>query len=1004
MPRKKLITKSNLMPTVLIAGGAGFVGSHIAEAFLNKGARVIVLDDYRSGKEIYVNHLLKNSNFALFDVDINKALPKDIESVDYVIHLAGLEEYLYKKQDPNLEALLTNAVGTKSLLDLSLRSQAKFLLVSTIDVYEGMMSQLDLTAYFGKTLVEEKKYSLTEAKRYAEALVWEYHKRYDANVRIVRFPEVYGSRMNLEASGSLGVFIKNLLDGKDIIVDGDGSQKEYYLYILDAVSGILKSLFEVNTKGKIYSLVPEHATTVLETAFLLKSLADQPLDIKFGSGKKLNQFSQVPDTLTLSELGWKPRTPFKQGVMKTLESFDYTPNEDSFKHTRLIRQKMASKNTLEKVNSIVNFKNASVLKLQAKINRPVAEVSLSKSAKGPLRTRIGVLWPYALVSVLSFFLVFIIFPLTSIAINMRVISKNIDVLPNLVFQLQTDKAEYNAQEVNKSLTSIRKHLSDSKWMFSVFGKGEDYKSYSQLTSSLIYFSQAVEGVINLVEPYSNLWESLSPDSTETFNPEGLDDSKLYVSNARNNIQLALSDFKYVDFGIFPEFVKKSIENYGNILSTSTTLIDKVWTLTSELPGVLGFDAPKKYLVLFQNNNEIRPTGGFIGSYAVVELESGKITELKIDDIYNPDGQIDTRGIAVTPPKPIGDFLLEDRLYMRNANWDPDFPTSAEVIKNLYYRITGETISGVMVLDLEAVKNLLDVTGPIFLTAYNEEITSDNLYERAQYHSSFAYNDGSQQKRQFLTVLGGKLMETLFVQTDERAPNILNTLLDSLKKRHISLYIPEGMLGNLIKEEGWDGSLVDTNGDYLQVVNANLGGTKSNYYVKNNISYHIVSKTRDGLLRAELHLNYNHTGTDESWPGGPYTDYVRVLTQKGARLTDAEIKYESGLGENIYNQIVTDKVGRYSSFETSFVLQPSSKVELVFYYDLPEELSITKDQKNYSLVWQKQAGTSKDVYEFTLNTPFGMEVEKGTDNIEFVDKVVKSSGTLDQDVKVSVVLQ
>ena len=191
MQKKNTIKKTALAPTILIAGGAGFVGSHLAEILLSKEARVIVFDNFSTGKDVHINHLIKNPKFALYDVDINQGLPADVESVDYIFHLAGLEEYLYSPTQFDLTSLLTNAVGTKNLLDLARKSEAKFLLASTVDVYKGMMSQINLSDYFGKSQQDERYYSLTEAKRYAEALVWEYHKRNNPDVRIVRFPEIY---------------------------------------------------------------------------------------------------------------------------------------------------------------------------------------------------------------------------------------------------------------------------------------------------------------------------------------------------------------------------------------------------------------------------------------------------------------------------------------------------------------------------------------------------------------------------------------------------------------------------------------------------------------------------------------------------------------------------------------------------------------------------------------------------------------------------------------------
>ena len=169
MSKSKIVRKTVLSPTILIAGGAGFIGAHLAEALLEQKVNVVVVDSLNAtGKELQIEALLKNEHFAFFDADINKGLPPEIESVDYIFHLSGVETYMYA-DGWGLETLLANSLGTKNLLDFSLKCEAKFLLVSSIDVYQGLLSSINLAHYFGKTEFEERKYSLIEAKRYAEA-------------------------------------------------------------------------------------------------------------------------------------------------------------------------------------------------------------------------------------------------------------------------------------------------------------------------------------------------------------------------------------------------------------------------------------------------------------------------------------------------------------------------------------------------------------------------------------------------------------------------------------------------------------------------------------------------------------------------------------------------------------------------------------------------------------------------------------------------------------------
>jgi hypothetical protein len=209
---------------------------------------------------------------------------------------------------------------------------------------------------------------------------------------------------------------------------------------------------------------------------------------------------------------------------------------------------------------------------------------------------------------------------------------------------------------------------------------------------------------------------------------------------------------------------------------------------------------------------------------------------------------------------------------------------------------------------------------------------------------------------------------------------------------------------LLKEKRWDGGLVDTSGDYLFVVNANLGGTKANYYVKNKMTYEVSSLTRDGLLRANLYLDYKHTADNNAWPGGPYTDYVRAVTQNGSKLTGAKISYNGGIESDIYSEILISKEGVYNSFETSFKINPGESVRIILSYDLPVNLSITKDQNQYNLFWQKQAGTGFDDYAFSFAPPFGTIVEAKSSFLKETDKMLEDKGIFQKDLSLSVLLR
>ncbi len=1017
MSKQQSITKSALIPTVLISGGAGFIGSHLAEYLLHNKARVVVLDNFKTGKEVHVKHLLTNPNFALYDVDINEGLPADIQSVDYIFHLAGLEEYFYSKDYLSLESLLTNSLGTKNLLDLAKRSSAKFLLGSTIDIHQIKTAQVDLDQYFGSNISEENRFSLLEAKRFAEAVVWEYFKKHNIDARVVRLPEVYGPRMDLNSSGFLGGYIKNVLEGTSIDIYGDGEEKGYYLYISDVISGIIKAQFNENTKGNIYSIVPKELISSLETAYLVKSVADSKMSVQFKPSIGNRNFNyEGINSENIKDLGWKPKVGMKEGIIKTLQSLNYSPNTNAFKPAIYIDTKVKQEEKKEVYpDSIVSLqgvkitsrpKDTSVLDLtrdkdtsQKVSKNTIDKPSFEKKKRVFEGFSFGGLRILSSVSaiLLSALLVFVCIPVISTYFNVKKGVSNLNAAKESLITMDSEKLEENTTEAYENFRQGRMSLRKLKWAFSFFGKNDEYSSYDKLLGSLSLFSRAGSLGSGAVKPIESVFETIRPDNSNVLDPVVFENAKSSISGMKDYVGMARADLSGIDEIYVPKKYKEYFYEFKKFLEDSQNISDNLYTVMSGLPQMLGMSGEKKYIVWFQNSNELRPTGGFIGSYALIKLENGKIKNIFIDDIYNPDGQIDIRNIKTEVPEPIKGFLGEETLYLRNSNWDPDFSKSARTFDDIYFKIKGETIDGYIAVDLQFVESLLRVTGPVFLSSYNEDITAENLDERAQYYSGFDYKDGSQDKKSFLAVLGGKMLESIFSLDKKDMSKLSEEVVKSLNQRHLQIHFSNNPVNAILKEKKWDGSLVDTDGDYLMVVNANLGGTKSNYYVENSMSYEVSSLTRDGVLRATLTLEYKNNSETDAWPGGPYKDYVRVLSQSGAKLTGAEIVFNNGKREDIFKNVITSNVGKYTSFETSFVLNPKNTVKLVLGYDLSPNASLSKDNGVYNLKWQKQAGTDGDNVSFSFNPPFGSMLNGSSNNLEITDTSLKYSGKFNNDL-------
>ncbi len=1047
-----VIKKSALAPTVLVAGGAGFIGSHLVEALLLKDVKVVALDNFSTGKKSYLNSVLENPKFVLIEADINDGIPQSIESVDYIFHLAGLESYIYREDVVTLDSLLTSAVGTKNLLDLAKRSMSKFLLASSFDVYEGMVSSIDLGHYFGHTDNEEKKYSHSEAKRFAEALVWEYYKKNKINSRIVRLPEVYGPRMDFSSGSELGRLLKLLLDHNDLTIFGDGLEKNYYLFIADAIAGLVKALFGEESDGKIYSLYQSDPITTLELTYLVKGLSDSQTHVTFKNqtqkikSKELN----LPGPESFKDLKWSPKIELKEGIIKTLKWNGYEFNQNPFKPAKfLAREEQQDKQKKEAVTTIntqtevkedlseksfirsflqlpkISIPRFQIPKLSFKprISKPQRVVSKQSSDKQAAGTkqktpRAASSFPKLIVTgaILSIFSAILFFAILPVVQTYYYTNKGYSYLLSAqqsMTNLNITEAQVKGSMALTNFGKAKAKLSEVGWIFVISKQEERLRSYAKLLKIAEYASSAVTNSAIGVKPLLAFWEGVKPNSPQEVNKDQIVQAGLNFRSAKEDVSRAQAEFNSINSKYIPTKLWSKLSEIADKIPYALETLQTAQTLTDGATDVIGIGSKKKYLTLFQNPNELRATGGFIGSYAVVNLENGKIKEISIDDVYNIDGLLDLNNYKEPSIPAVKKYLKQDYLRIRDANWNPSFPDSANQVLKLFNEANGSKFDGVIAIDMFLVKDLLSATGPLFLTSYNEEITADNVYERAQYYSEARYLEGSQQKKEFLTVLGSKLMETLFSMGNEKLSPLVKAVFLNLERKHILLYIPNSQISALISDKNWDGKVNPTKTDFLYIVDSNVGANKADYFINREAEYEIKNTYRDGALEVNLTLTYKHTGKDLTWPGGPYTDYVRVLVPKESFLHKATAT-TSSLAQNppssspeteITKDAVVSETADKRVFEIPFILQPQETIKLNFNYTLPSNLALNKGESVYSLIWQKQPGTQGMPIKVTFNQPFGRKVTSTNPTFtQKIEGVLVYTKTLEKDIFTSVVLK
>lgn len=359
----------------------------------------------------------------------------------------------------------------------------------------------------------------------------------------------------------------------------------------------------------------------------------------------------------------------------------------------------------------------------------------------------------------------------------------------------------------------------------------------------------------------------------------------------------------------------------------------------------------KYIVVFQNNAELRPTGGFIGSFATVELQDYKIKNINFNtNIYKLDNAY-TKTNIITPPEELKN-MNQGRWSLRDANFSPDFSESAQKIEWFYDKEAGEKVDGVVAINASVLRDLLKVIGPIQMDQYNTIITYENFFDELAYKIEKEYFIDPQNKEENepKTILKD-MMPMVFSRLESASKTELAKLVyRALEEKQVLFYANDQAIEKAILAQNWGGEVMETQGDYLQINNANLtgavpeitnGGGKTAIKIKENINYQVENNS--GSLVGDLTLTRSHTGSF-NWPDGVNINWTRVLVPKGAVLQSATLN-----GSDITDEVkIAEEAGK-TSFGIWINTAPETSNVLNIKYDLPVK------PQNYNLLVQKQPG-------------------------------------------------
>lgn len=802
----------------------------------------------------------------------------------------------------------------KDLLDLAAKHKSRFLLVSTI--------------------------FQTEDKKSSEALAIEYGGKRNVDIRVVRLGDVYGPAMVLSSGNYFSRLLKQAFDRQPLEIAGASDLSLFPVYIDDVVDGIEKSLFSAGTKNSTIVLAGPR-TTVFDVAQKIKEVAREG-EVKFVKESHLTREDPGDEILYSGRklISWNPAVSLEGGILKTLNWFSQNPQKGMGVVGGVGETKAPS------IGEVGDFwEEKKTTTKGAETNK---EIHGQRVSFGFIRSQ-----ALLILAFLFFFVFVLVFvkPFVQAAVGFAELS----FAKKYLLKGESKKTQTLAQGAAFWFDG-----SKSGFVFweNIPGLGNLSSQAATQTKILSDLARVTQTSAIVLDKGEILLKQVMGDEAFDTKPQ-IEDLALDLNSLDR--QLSFLETEIGDGSKNKLFEDLDIPVLRKTVTSSASLLP-------ELPELLGIDGKKTYLILFQNNAELRPTGGFIGSFALVTFDSGRLINMEVQDVYSADGQLKGH---VEPPDPIKKYLGEANWFLRDSNWSPDFPTSAQRAGWFLDKELGQKVDGVLAVDLEFAKLLLSGIGELELPDFGESVNKDNLYEKAQQQAEGDFFPGSRAKKDFLTALSRGLLNHFKTSASKNLPAVAKAVVLSFEGRHSAFWTSREQTNNILRLAGWDGAIekvscrpeqTNCSSDYLQVVEANLGVNKSNYFLDRSYSLD-VSLAQEAILH-KLTISYKNRSQAGVWPGGDYKNYLRIFVPQGATGVQAVVVDPS---TNIQEElgIENDTEGTKSVFGMLVLVPAGEWRNLIVSWETP---GLFAPNGELVFLWQKQMGTIEDSVDLQIRLP------------------------------------
>lgn len=491
---------------------------------------------------------------------------------------------------------------------------------------------------------------------------------------------------------------------------------------------------------------------------------------------------------------------------------------------------------------------------------------------------------------------------------------------------------------------------------------------------------------------------------------------------------ALTLLNAVDPDVLPDEYQTKFVQFVTAFDHFVDDVQDISDLMNTLSNVFGDNAFKRYLVLFQNNHEIRPTGGFIGSYAVVDMQKGEIKNIDIpgEGSYALQGSLQA---YLVPPLPLQ--LANGRWEFQDSNWFPDFKTSARKTAWFFENASGASVDGVIAINASVLERFLSVVGPVYSSEVTTTLDQNNALSTLQQEVELEYDKEENKPKAIIGALAHQFMGTVKQLDKADIVKLVLELYDSLEQREIQAYFNDAVTQRAIESFGWGGTIVQTksNEDYLMAVSTNILGGKTDAKINQKITHH-AQIMPDGEVIDTVTITKDHTGVaDENFYGYDNIDYIRFYVPEGATLISAKgftsppeelfhvpekfyevddelASVETEIGYHIQSGTRMTKEFGKTVFGNWMITKPGQRSQVSITYRLPFSMNVARVQGEnaqksvrvqYKLYVQKQSGSYAHM-EHTLAYPDRWNVIwTSAGKHTLLENSMKFDQSLDQDI-------